>query len=91
MYPPVCPLRGQGLIPGRGGVFQGNVPWLITLCQPALSRCGRILLNLPQWHHATCGHQGERPKLNHGQTTAEIRVVIWSLLQCYCTRNYELC
>ena len=47
MYPPVCPLRGQGLIPGRGGVFQGNVPWLITLCQPALSRCGRILLNLP--------------------------------------------
>ena len=26
----VCPLRGQGSIPGRDGIFQGNFLWLIT-------------------------------------------------------------
>ena len=27
----------------------------------------------PQWHHATCGYRGGRPKSNHGQTMAEVR------------------
>jgi len=25
----------------------------------------------PDWHHTTCGHQGENPKSNHGQTMTE--------------------
>jgi len=39
----VCP----GSIPSHGGVFQGIFPWLIALCQPVLSQCGRKWLNLP--------------------------------------------
>ena len=34
-------------IPSHGGVFQGIFPWLIALCQPVLSQCGRKWLNLP--------------------------------------------
>ena len=44
MYLAVCPPRGPGSIPGRGGVFQGIVPWLITL---VLSQHGREWFNLP--------------------------------------------
>jgi len=38
---------GPGSVPGHGGVFQGIFPWLITLCQPALSQSDRKWLNLP--------------------------------------------
>jgi len=37
MYFTVCPLCGPGSISGRGAVFQGIIPWLITLCQPVLT------------------------------------------------------
>jgi len=45
------------------------IPWLFTLCQPALSQRGRKWLNLP----STCGHWVRRPKSNHGQRMAEIQ------------------
>ena len=43
----VCPPRGPGSIPSHAGVFQGIFPWLITLCQPALSQRGGKWFNLP--------------------------------------------
>ena len=43
----VCPPCGPGSIPGHGGVCQWILPWLITLCQPVLSQCGKKWLNLP--------------------------------------------
>jgi len=44
-----CPLHGlsEGSIPGHGRVFRVIFPWLITLCQPVLSRRGRKWLNPP--------------------------------------------
>jgi len=47
MYFTVCALRGPGLIPDHGGVFQGIFPWLITLCQPVLSQRGRKMTQSP--------------------------------------------
>jgi len=43
----VCPSCGPGSILGHNGEIQGIFPWLITLCQPALSQHGREWLNLP--------------------------------------------
>jgi len=42
MHLTVDSLRGPGLI---GPIFQGIFPWLITLCQPILSRGGKKWLN----------------------------------------------
>ena len=42
----VCPLHGPGSVPGCSGVFQGVFPWLIILCQLALSQRDRKWLDL---------------------------------------------
>ena len=49
--------------------------WLRTGWQRGSGRGGSVVqdgvaawLNLPQWHHMTCGNRGGRPKSNHGQT-----------------------
>ena len=74
-----CPLSGPGLISSHGGVFQGIYRWLIALCQPILSQCGKKWLNLPsKVSHdlqppATCSHRGARPKSMHRQTMVEIK------------------
>jgi len=31
----------------------------------------KMVWALPQWHHTTCGYQGERVRSNHGETMAE--------------------
>jgi len=50
-----CPLSGPGLISSHGGVFQGIYRWLIALCQPILSQCGKKWLNFPSInYHTTC-------------------------------------
>jgi len=56
MHLTICPLCGQGLIPGHGGVFQGIFFRLITLCQPTLSQHGRNGSRSPQWHHTAPNH-----------------------------------
>jgi len=69
-----CPLCGPGLIPGCGGVFQGIFSWLITLCQPVLSQCGRKWLNLPSMapqNWWTVRRKAERRPCNREQTMAE--------------------
>ena len=42
-----CSPCGPGSIPSHGGVFHGNFPWLIALCQPVLSSHDKKWLNLP--------------------------------------------
>jgi len=67
MYFTACPLRGLDLIQSSSGVFQGRFPLhdhtLPTCPEPAWQK-------MPQWHHPTCEHRGERLKSNHGQTMA---------------------
>jgi len=44
--------------------YSANLSWA------SLTEKGSIS---PQWHHATCGHRGRRPRSNHGQVMGEIK------------------
>ena len=69
MHLTVYPLRGLGLSPGCGGLFQGIFPWLIMFCQPFLSQSGRKWVNLDS--KAPCEHRKGKPMSNQGQTKAK--------------------